>query len=89
MRNCPTRAVPKGHWLIANTESLLGACLAAQGRHADAEPLLLGSYATLATTPGAPPQRVSEALDRIVSLYQVWGKPEKAAEWRAKRPAAK
>jgi hypothetical protein len=28
--------------------------------------------------------RKGEALDRIVKLYEAWGKPEKAAEWREK-----
>ena len=27
---------------------------------------------------------VPEAAARIVQLYEAWGKPEKAAEWRAK-----
>jgi hypothetical protein len=29
----------------------------------------------------------SEALQRIVSLYDAWNKPEQAAEWRAKLDA--
>ena len=82
------KALPKGHWLTANTESLLGGCLSAQGRYAEAEPLLLGSYPAFASTQGVPPQRAREALDRIVALYQAWGKPEKAAQWRAQRPSS-
>jgi hypothetical protein len=27
---------------------------------------------------------VDRARDRIVQLYQAWGKPEKTAEWREK-----
>ena len=36
---------------------------------------------------GIPPRsrsRLAEAGGRIVALYEAWGKPEKAAEWRAK-----
>ena len=29
-----------------------------------------------------------QALERIVKLYEGWGKPEKAAEWRKKLPVA-
>jgi tetratricopeptide (TPR) repeat protein len=72
----------KGHWRTADAESLLGDCLSALGRYAEAEPLLLGSYEKLKDVQG---RRMREALDRIVKLYEAWGKPEKAAEWRAKR----
>ncbi|MCH7557751.1 MAG: hypothetical protein IIB56_09885 [Planctomycetes bacterium] len=27
-----------------------------------------------------------ESLNNLVELYEAWGKPEKAAEWRAKLP---
>ena len=36
-----------------------------------------------------PPQgkiRLTEALERLVQLYDAWGKPEQAAEWLAKLP---
>jgi hypothetical protein len=29
---------------------------------------------------------VAELGERIVQLYEAWGRPEKAAEWRTKRP---
>ncbi len=25
-----------------------------------------------------------KALERVIQLYEAWGKPQKAAEWRAK-----
>jgi hypothetical protein len=28
---------------------------------------------------------LAEALDRLVRLYEAWGKPEQALEWRAKQ----
>ena len=34
----------------------------------------------------------TEALERLVQLYDAWGKPDQAAEWRAKlakEPTAK
>ena len=40
-----------------------------------------------------PPQakdlRLREAQERLVHLYDAWGKKDKAAEWRRKLPAMK
>ena len=39
-----------------------------------------------------PPQgkpRLTEALERLVQLYDAWGKADQAAEWRAKLEAQK
>jgi tetratricopeptide (TPR) repeat protein len=77
--------LPAGHWLTASAESLLGACLTAQSRFGEAEALLQRSYETLEKATGAPPLRRREAVDRLIRLYESWDKPEKAAEWRAKR----
>jgi eukaryotic-like serine/threonine-protein kinase len=81
------RAWGDHHWLPADAESRLGGCLTALGQFADAEKLLLGSYQTLQSARGTPPERAVEAADRIVKLYEIWGKPDKAAQWRASRPA--
>ena len=39
-----------------------------------------------ANAPGSPGfrQRLSEALERLVQLYDAWGKPEQATEWLEK-----
>jgi serine/threonine protein kinase len=73
-------------WATATAESRLGGCLTALEQFGDAEKLLLSSYETLRKAAGTPPQRRVEAADRIVKLYETWGKAEKAEEWRAKRP---
>jgi serine/threonine protein kinase len=44
---------------------------------------------TLHDSPGAPPARIRQALDRIIALYEAWEEPDKAAEWRAKRTTPK
>jgi tetratricopeptide (TPR) repeat protein len=72
----------------AYVENLLGGCLVALGRHAEAEPLLLGSYARLGVDRGVLPVRARLARERIIRLYETWGQPGKAAEWRAERPQA-
>jgi tetratricopeptide (TPR) repeat protein len=77
------RAVlPKGHRAAAEAESLLGGCLVALRRYAEAEPLLVSSYEALQQDDAAPPRVLREAHERLVQLYQAWDKPGKAQEWR-------
>ena len=78
------KALPEGHWLIADTNSQLGAALAGEGKFAEAEPLLLEAYATLRDGRGVPADRTRAAVRRIVQLYESWGKADRAAEWRAR-----
>ena len=73
--------------------NLLGASLAGQKNYADAEPLLLQScqglqqrQASLAPYLNAP-RRITESLERLVQLYDAWGKPAPAAEWKEKLAA--
>jgi tetratricopeptide (TPR) repeat protein len=71
------------------SQSLLGASLAAQRKYAEAEPLIISGYEGMTRRATAMPFEdrpiVEQAADRIVQLYESWGKPEKAAEWREKR----
>ncbi len=94
------KVFPAGHeqrWMTNQTMSLLGQALAAQGRYADAEPLLLEGYSGLRDGPGTPrpgpwapgADAAHGALQRIVELYNAWdaaepgkGHDAKAAEWR-------
>ncbi len=32
----------------------------------------------------SPRRRIGESLERLVQLYDAWGKPSQAAEWRQK-----
>jgi hypothetical protein len=38
-----------------------------------------------ATIPAPAKKLLAETLERLVQLYEAWGKPEQAAVWRAKR----
>ena len=92
---------PDGHPdapLRFNAMSLLGGALAAQGKFAEAESLLVDGYSGLVNAPAsAPPDivtRAGEALARIVALYEAWNAREpseeraaKAAEWRRRAQA--
>jgi eukaryotic-like serine/threonine-protein kinase len=76
-------------WTTALTRSLLGAALSSQRRYAVAEPLIVSGYEGLKTSAAAIPVSrrrtcLSEAADRVVSLYEKFGKPDQAARWRLK-----
>jgi serine/threonine protein kinase/tetratricopeptide (TPR) repeat protein len=81
-------------WLTFQTCSLLGASLLNQKKYGEAERLLLQGYEGMkvreAQIPPMAKKRPVEAAERIVKLYEAWGKPEKAAEWRKRlnQPAA-
>ncbi len=60
-----------------------GMSLVELGRYEEGEALLLGAYPHL---PPIPPSEIEETIRYLVKLYDTWGKPEKAAEWRAKLP---
>ena len=76
------------HWLRFNTMSLLGGALLGQGHYAKAEPLLVGGYEGMrARAARIPPQariRLPEAAERLIRLYEAWGQPAKASEWKAR-----
>jgi tetratricopeptide (TPR) repeat protein len=80
-------------WRTFNTKSMLGGSLLGQKNYAEAEPLLLSGYEGMkqreAKIPPDGKIRLKEALDRLVQLYDAWGKPEKATEWRKKLPVTK
>jgi eukaryotic-like serine/threonine-protein kinase len=80
-------------WVRYHCQSLLGASLAGQKKYAEAEPLLLSGYEGMlqreATIPWGRRSALKHGAEWIVQLYQRWGKPEKAAEWREKLPVTK
>jgi serine/threonine-protein kinase len=78
-----SKALPGGHPYIAETESVLGGCLSLAQRYGEAERLLLASYPILKAKTGERSLETRRALDRIVRLYEAWGKPDQAARYRA------
>ena len=73
-------------WTTFSTMALLGGSLLAQQNYADAEPLLLAGYEGMKErqdkiAPQGKP-RLAEAMEFLVQLYDAWGKPEQATEWR-------
>jgi serine/threonine-protein kinase len=75
--------VPRQSNPMATMLGNLGDCLAAQARYAEAEPLLNESYTILRAVHVAQSPALDEARQRLVSLYEVWGKPQEAASYRS------
>jgi tetratricopeptide (TPR) repeat protein len=73
-------------WTTFDTKSLLGAALLDQEKFADAEPLLISGYEGLKQhqdrIPSHERARVTSALQRLVKLYDAWGKKDQAMKWR-------
>jgi hypothetical protein len=89
LRECLTireKATPDD-WSRFHAMSLLGGALLGQGQYAAAEPLLVQGHQEMmvrrARIPAFSKPRLPEAAEGIVRLYQAWGKPDKAAEWKS------
>jgi eukaryotic-like serine/threonine-protein kinase len=78
---------PPDSWTF-QTMSQLGDALVGQKKFAEAEALLLEGYDGLnqrgAKMLSSQRKAASRAGERLISLYEAWGKNEKAAEWKAK-----
>jgi serine/threonine protein kinase/Tfp pilus assembly protein PilF len=91
------KTLPAGAWLIARARCCLGDALLGQNKFVEAELLLIDGYGGLAaakSTPRKPIDRLREAAERVVQLYESWDKAEpgkgydaKAAEWKTTRDA--
>jgi serine/threonine protein kinase/tetratricopeptide (TPR) repeat protein len=75
-------------WPMFHTQSLVGAALLGQLKFAEAEPLLQQGYQGMKQRhqeiPANAKDGLTKAHERLVQLYDAWGKAEKAAEWREK-----
>jgi eukaryotic-like serine/threonine-protein kinase len=79
---------PEHHQELAHNRSRFGALLVAQARYSEAEPLLLRAYRVLQEQLGSEHARTRQAAQRLVELYETWGRPESAAEYRTTLAAA-
>jgi tRNA A-37 threonylcarbamoyl transferase component Bud32/lipopolysaccharide biosynthesis regulator YciM len=73
-------------WTTFYSQSLLGVALAAEKKYADAELLLLHGYQGMkqrqAKIRAKDKARLTQALERLVQLYEAIGKKDEAAKWR-------
>ena len=76
-------------WTTFDTKSMLGGSLLGQKKYAEALPLLLAGYEGMKQREERiPPQSkilLTEAIERLVQLYDEGGQQGKADEWRRKR----
>ena len=77
--------LPSGHERIAYAEALLGDCLTRRSRFDEAAPLLEDGVRILREKKSGSEDTVY-AEGRLAALFDAWGKPEKAAEWRVSLP---
>jgi serine/threonine protein kinase/tetratricopeptide (TPR) repeat protein len=81
------KATPN-EWRRYDAMSLLGGSLTDQGRYAESEPLVVPGYEGMKAREAqiVVPERfrLREAAERVIRLYEDWGKPEQAAAWKAK-----
>ncbi len=79
-----SRALPAGHWRIAEVQSRLGVCLTARQKAVEAEPLLVGGYEGLLRGRGAQSAKTVAALERLIAFYDGQGKTATATAYRTK-----
>jgi serine/threonine protein kinase/tetratricopeptide (TPR) repeat protein len=77
-------------WQRFRAQSLLGSSLLGQQKYTEAEPLLLQGYEGMKVCentilPVWRKRYLAEASEALAQLYDAWGKPEKASQWRKKR----
>ena len=69
---------------------MLGGALVGQQKYTDAEPLLVQGYEGMKQREAKiPPQgnvRLTQAVERLVQLYEATGRKDKADEWRSRLP---
>ena len=77
------RTLVEDDWSVGATKSLLGAALTALRRYDEAEAVLLDARRDLDARPRASDHDAAVNVTRLIDLYTAWGKPARAAEFRA------
>jgi tetratricopeptide (TPR) repeat protein len=84
-----TTSGPADAWREAWAGFMLGTALSGQGKFEEAEPLLLDGYARMSAIPTQPMRRRVEMHEKLVRLYERWGKPQEAQKWRTNAPGTR
>jgi serine/threonine-protein kinase len=77
------QTLPSDHMTIGDASTGLGWCLVESRRFEEAEPLLVDGYRILLDKRGASHVYTKAALERLITLYERWGKMEQASHYRA------
>ncbi|MDH3456620.1 MAG: serine/threonine-protein kinase [Gemmatimonadota bacterium] len=70
------------HYYGAVTRSMLGVCLTRLGRYAEAQSELQQALRMLEVDPEPDDARTKQTRERLVKLYEAWGRPDRAALYR-------
>jgi len=76
-----------GHFQIDMARSMLGECLTVRGRYEEAERFLVDAYEALRDKLGEGAGVTRRARAGVVGLYEAWGRPDRAAAYRAISPS--
>jgi tetratricopeptide (TPR) repeat protein len=75
-------------WIRYDAMSLLGGTLMAQGRYAQADPLVVAGYEGMKVREdrilNRDRFRLRAAAERVIRLYEAWGQTDKAAAWKTR-----
>ncbi len=82
--NGAKEALPEGHWNLGVFLVDYGVLLAKQERFDEAEATMLEGYDVLLAALGAEHRRTHAVVETLNRLYELWGKPDAAAEWKAR-----
>ena len=80
------QAMPEGHWIVAVARGGLGKCLTSLRRFKEAETQLLAAYKIERKTLGPDHKFTKNTAGYLAALYEAWGHPEKAAQYRTSTP---
>jgi tetratricopeptide (TPR) repeat protein len=87
------RAKAPEAWSTFNIQCGVGRALLEQKKYAEAEPLLVQGYSEMkareALIPAENRKSLTAVAERLVQLYDEWGKPDDADLWRRELPAKK
>jgi hypothetical protein len=78
------KTLPSNDWQTGSTKVQLARCLAEERKFAEVERLLLEGYAAVEREFGPASARTTAEIERAIAIYEAWGRPDKAAEWRKK-----
>ena len=75
------KKLPRDHWNVSYSESLLGKCYFRQGKFEKAERVLLKAYQNLLEKRGKNDRLTTSALKSLIKNYRAWNKPDKADDY--------
>ncbi len=78
------RVLGETHPSTARSRARLSEMFVAQRRYGDAEPLALAASQGFLASLGAVHELTQSTVRELAQLYDAWGKPAQAAEWRSK-----